>query len=71
MLTLFEEGVGAPAVAEVEELPGLAAAEGNRVVVDEDFDGAHVPGEVAGLVVGPGQRFGAIFAWCEVASGVR
>jgi hypothetical protein len=59
VLALLEEGVGAAAVAEVEVLPRFAvggAAGGDRVAVDEDFDGAHVPREVAGVVVGPGQR---------------
>jgi hypothetical protein len=55
--TLFEEGVGAPAVAQVVVLPGLAAgggAGGDGVAVEEDLDGADVAGEVASVGVGPG-----------------
>ena len=46
-------------MAEVVVLPGLAGgggAGGDGVAVDEDLDGAHVAGEVAGVGVGPGQR---------------
>ena len=59
---LLEEGVGAVAVAEVVVLPGLAGrrgAGGDGVAVDEDLDGPHIAGEVARVVVGPGQRGGA------------
>ncbi|MGW0949137.1 hypothetical protein ACWD4O_42235 [Streptomyces sp. NPDC002623] len=55
VLALLEEGVGAPAVAEVVVLPGFAAGSGtggDRVAVDEDSDGAYVPDEVASVVVG-------------------
>jgi hypothetical protein len=62
MLALLEEGVSAVAVAEVVVLPGLAGrggTGGDSVAVDEDLDGADVAGEVARVVVGPGQRHGA------------
>jgi hypothetical protein len=55
---LFEEAVGAPAVAEVVVLPGLAGggcAGGDGVAVDEDLDDADVAGEVSGLGIGLGQ----------------
>ena len=55
---LFEEAVGAPAVAEVVVLPGFSGggrAGGDGVAVDEDLDGADVAGEVPGFGVGLGQ----------------
>src|SRR5439155_15458914 len=54
--------VAALAVAELVVLPWFAVgggAERDGVAVDEDFDGAHVAGEVAGVLVGAGQRGGA------------
>lgn len=56
---MFEEGVGAVSVPEVAILPRLTL--GNLAVldgcaVDEYFDGPDVAGEVAGVVVGLGQR---------------
>jgi hypothetical protein len=59
VLALLEERVGAVAVSQVVVLPGLASgcgAAGDGVAVDEELDGADVAGEVAGVVVGPGQR---------------
>jgi hypothetical protein len=56
---LFEEAVGAPAVAEVVVLPGFSGsgcAGCGGVAVDEDLDGADVAGEVSGFGVGLGQR---------------
>lgn len=56
---LLEERVAAETVAEVvvlPELPGGGGAVGDCVSVDEDFDGANVAGEVAGVVVGLGER---------------
>ena len=50
---LLEERVAAETVAEVVVLPGLpggGGAVGDCVAVDEDFDGADVVGEVAGVV---------------------
>ncbi len=58
MRALLEEGVAAESVAEVVVLPRLTSggsAGGRRVAVDEDFDGADVAGEVAGVVVCLGQ----------------
>ena len=55
---MFEEAVGAPAVAEVVVLPGFSGggcAGGDGVAVDEDLDGADVAGEVSGFGVGLGQ----------------
>jgi hypothetical protein len=46
---LLEAGVGAPALAEVEVLPGLTrrgGAGGDRVAVNQDLDRADVAGEV-------------------------
>ena len=48
MLALFEEGVDARALPEVEVLPRLAAGGGtggDYSAVDQDFDGADVPRE--------------------------
>ena len=59
MRALLEERVAAETVAEVVVLPGLpggGGAVGDGVAVDEDFDGANVAGEVAGVVVGLGER---------------
>ena len=57
---LLEERVAAETVAEVVVLPGLpggGGAVGDCVTVDEeDFDGADVAGEVAGVVIGLGER---------------
>ncbi|WP_369386319.1 hypothetical protein AB5J72_00900 [Streptomyces sp. CG1] len=58
-MALFEEQVGAPAVAQVVVLPGLAGARRpgiDSVSVDADLDGEHVPGEVARFAVRLGQR---------------
>jgi hypothetical protein len=53
---LLEERVAAETVAEIVVLPGLpGGAVGDGVSVDEDFDGANVAGEVAGVVVGLGE----------------
>jgi hypothetical protein len=49
--TLLEEGAGAQPVAEVVVLPGLACCGGtggDGGPVEEDLDGAQVPGEVPG-----------------------
>ncbi|WP_293988519.1 hypothetical protein [Streptomyces sp.] len=46
-------------MAQAIVLPGFAAGGGagcDRVAVDKDLDGADLASEVAGLVVGPGQR---------------
>jgi hypothetical protein len=56
---LLEEGVVAEPVSQVVVLPRFAAgggSGGDSVAVDEDFDGADVAFEVAGIAVGPGQR---------------
>jgi hypothetical protein len=59
VLTLLEEGVGAQPVAEVIVLPRLARGSlpgGDGIAVDEDLDRAGVALEVAGVLVGAGQR---------------
>src|SRR4029078_2526766 len=56
---LFEEAVGAPAVAQVVVLPGLAGGRGagdDGVAVEQYLNRPDVAGEVAGVGVGPGQR---------------
>jgi hypothetical protein len=61
---LLEEGVAAVAVSQVVVLPGFVGcggAGGDGVAVDEDFDGAEVAGEVAGVAVGLGQGGGGEF----------
>ena len=40
----------------LDELAGGGSAGGDGVAVDQDLDGAHVTGEVAGVAVGAGQR---------------
>src|SRR5215213_4369173 len=52
MRALVEEVVGAVAMTQVVEAPRLAlsgGAAGDRILIDEHLDGAHVAGEVAGV----------------------
>ena len=58
---LFEEAVGAEAMAKIEVLPRRStggSAVLDALTVDQHFDRAHVAGEVAGIGVRPGQRRG-------------
>jgi hypothetical protein len=63
---LLEEGVAAEPVAQVVVLPrfsGHCSAGGDGVAVEEDLDGADVAFEVAGVLVGAGQRVGCDLLW--------
>lgn len=57
MLALLKEVVGAIAVAEVVELPrfGCGASAADQILIDQDFDGAKVAGEIARIGIGLGE----------------
>ena len=58
MRALVEEVVGAIAMTQIVEPPRLAFSRStadDRVLIDENLDGTHVAGEVAGIGVRLGQ----------------
>lgn len=57
MRALIEEVVGAVAMAEVVELPRFIgwAFVSDGILIDQDLNSPDVPGEVTGILVGPGQ----------------
>jgi hypothetical protein len=54
MLALFKDVVGAVPVAEIVELPRLggSASASHQVLIDQNFDGAKITGEIARIGVG-------------------